>query len=134
MTWFFNRSLTVKLMSGFATFGVLIGIVGTLGVRAVDATNERAKVVFLTQYRPSMEVAELQVREQRLRALLFRSFVLNEPNKIAENAAEFQKMRKELGGLADQFATQLTSAEERALFAKYREIDAEITRVRDEAV
>jgi methyl-accepting chemotaxis protein len=134
MTWFLNRSLTVKLMAGFATFGILIGVVGALGVRAVDATNESSQLIYQTQYRPSMDVAEMQVREQRLRADLFRCFYSADPAKIAESAAEFPKLRKELESLAEQLATHLTSPEEKAALAKYREIDAELTRVRQDSV
>jgi methyl-accepting chemotaxis protein len=134
MTWFLNRTLTVKLMAAFGTFGILIGIVGALGVRAVDATNENSQFAYRTQYRPSMEISELQVREQRLRTALFRCFYLAESDRIAENAAEFQKLRKELDNVADEFSTHLTSAEERIAFQKYREFDAELTRVRQEAI
>jgi methyl-accepting chemotaxis protein len=134
MTWFLNRTLTVKLMAAFGTFGILIGVVGALGVRAVDATNESSQLAYRTQYRPSMEISELQVREQRLRTALFRCFYLAESDRIAENAAEFQKLRKELDNVGDQFAAHLTSPEEKAAFAKYREFDAELTRIRQDLV
>ena len=57
-----------------------------------------------------------------------------ESDRIAENAAEFQKLRKDLDIVAEDFSTHLTSPEDRAAFARYREFDAELSRIRQEAI
>lgn len=53
MKWFRNLKTSVKLMSGFALVGVIMGLMGWLGIRNMSVVNANVEGLYQEQLLPA---------------------------------------------------------------------------------
>jgi len=60
MQWFRDLSTSVKLMSGFALVGVLLGVMGWVALGNLGAMNANTENIYELQLLPSLQLARMR--------------------------------------------------------------------------
>ncbi|HKI35700.1 MAG TPA: MCP four helix bundle domain-containing protein [Gemmataceae bacterium] len=61
MKWFKPLRTSVKLMSGFALAGLLMGVIGWLGISSLERVNENVETLHESQMLPSLQLADTRM-------------------------------------------------------------------------
>jgi methyl-accepting chemotaxis protein len=132
MKWFKNLSTTVKLMSGFASLGVLMGILGWMGVRSMGQVNDNAENIYEVQLVPITQLAEMRGLMHQLRKYSYSTLLAPNPEELKKQLVEVRDLDKKLIELEDKFEPTIRSDEVRAGFAKFREESKKYRAYREE--
>lgn len=115
-----NLSIGKRLLAGFALLTLIVVVLGTFAIsnmrsmRAVSAEVEENTL-------PSIvSLARLDHHFLRLRAFTLRLAIINEANELQNTLSEISNIKTKLADTQQQYEKLISSAEEQALYQRYR--------------
>ncbi len=134
MRWFKNLSTTVKLMSGFALVGVLMGVIGWLAVSSLGTLNANLENIYEVQYLPTIDLGEIRSTGEEMRGFTIRAFAATAPEEIKADIDKTLELQAALEDRWKKFEPLLRTDEERKAFAGYREATERYNKERNKRV
>lgn len=123
MSWFKNRKISTKIITGFTLIAVLAGIVGAAGILNINTVNNAGTILFNSATIPSIQLGEISINFQRTRVAYRDMLLYPEPSKQREEYNKILEMKKENDGLLESFKGTIISDAEMEkfdqLYAKY---------------
>jgi len=119
MKWFRNLKTSVKLMSGFALVGVIMGLMGWLGIRNMSVVNANVEGLYQEQLLPGLELVEMRNKRNLARALIYRAFCLSDPEQMKAEVEKARTMFRQIAEANEKFLPLLKTQEEREAFQRY---------------
>jgi methyl-accepting chemotaxis protein len=134
MTWFRNRSTSVKLMSGFALVGALLALIGWIGLHNMGAMNANTENIYDVQMLPCLNLAEMRGLMHQTRTELMGAFAVKDSADVNDRVNKVREIQKHIEKAWDDYEPTIRSEKVRAAFGKYKEAAQRYAAVREEKV
>jgi len=134
MQWFRDLSTSVKLMSGFALVGVLLGVMGWVALGNLGAMNANTENIYELQLLPSLQLARMRGQMYQLPAESLATFTVKDPAEVKARVDKALARQKELEHTWAEFEPTIRSEKVRAAFASYKKAAQHYMAVREEKV
>lgn len=129
-----NLSIGKRLMAGFVLLTLIVVVLGAFAIsnmrsmRAVSAEVEENTL-------PSIvSLARLDHHFLRLRAFTLRLAIINDTNELQNTLSEISNIKTKLADTQQQYEKLLSSAEEQALYQRYRRASDEYLQLQQQFV
>ncbi|HKI31568.1 MAG TPA: methyl-accepting chemotaxis protein [Gemmataceae bacterium] len=132
MKWFLDRSLSVKLMLGFAVVGTLLGVIGCLGLYQMSTLNDNTENIYEVQLKQIAELGAMDEVLHDIRKHSWSMLALNDPAEIKADIEQTRALDKQMVELQEKYFSNIATSEGRERFGKFQEAYKEYRRHREE--
>ncbi len=132
MKWFRDRSTSVKLMSGFALVGALLGVIGWMALHNMGTINANTENIYEVQLKQLAELSEMDGALRDIRRHSWSMLALNDPAEIKADIGRARALETQMAEMQEKYAPKIVTAEVRDRFGQFREAAKEYQRRREE--
>ena len=112
-------SIRDKLLAGFATVLVLMGIVGYVGISGVGTINDELSEMYVDELVPIQDLGEANSRLHRMRVSVLESLVALDKTKMAEAERSVAENEKEMLARMDKYGKTGLTQDEKDWLARF---------------